>query len=105
MAITARATVIDEIPSNPPTARPFIEFFNLKGAFIPVTQFYPFVYGHPNWGIKWQLSYVAPSAVIGSVIFSCEISSPHRVLAAFDHLVFSEDVPRFPQIPLGAGGL
>jgi len=72
---------------------------------MPVTQYYPFVYGDPNWGSKRQLSFVAASAEIGSVVFSCEIGSAHRVFGLFDHLVFSEDVPYVPPIPnvLGAG--
>ena len=106
VGITARATVIDEIVGqlNWPTARPFLEFWNYKGGFMPVTQYYPFVFGDLNWGSARQLSFVAPSAEIGKVVFSCQISSPHRVLGLFDHLVFSEELPYSPPIPIVLGG-
>lgn len=107
VAITVRATVLDEIVGRFqwPNARPFLEFFDNNGTLMQATQFYPFFFGDPNWGSPQQLSFVAQSAVIGSVIFSCEISSPHRVFALFDNLVFSEYLPYTPQLPilLGAG--
>src|SRR5262249_27517907 len=107
VGITAQAAVIDEILGQQwwPIARPFLEFWNDKGGFIPATQYYPFVYGDPNWGSKGQLSFVAPDREIGKVVFSCQISSPYRVFGVFDHLVFSEEFPYPPPVPsvLGAG--
>jgi hypothetical protein len=106
VGITARATVIDEIINNYPTAKPFLEFYNAKGGqFMPVTQYYPFVYGDPNWGSKQRLSYLAPNAEIGKVVFSCQIGAPHRVYGLFDHLVFCEEIPYTAPIPLGAEAL
>src|SRR5262249_22533354 len=42
VGITARATVVDEIVGQQwwPSARPFLEFWNYKGGFMPVTQYY-----------------------------------------------------------------
>jgi hypothetical protein len=106
VGITVRATVLDEIIGRFqwPTARPFLEFWDNNGNFMQATQFYPFFFGDPNWGNPQQLSFVATSAEIGKVVFSCEISSPHRVLALFDHLVFSEYLPYSPQVPIRLGG-
>ena len=103
VSIGVRATVIDEFLTDPPLARPFLMAFNYKGAFLPPTQYYPFVYGDAGWGNRVTLSFLATSAEIGKVVFSCQIAN-HRVYGLFDHLVFSEDIPYFPPIPLGPGG-
>jgi hypothetical protein len=94
-------TKIEIPPKDPPTSRPFVEFFNVKGNLI-TERFYPFFLTDAGWGTWQTIEFLAASKSdeIKKIIFSSQFSEPH-VFSEFDTLIYANENPDFQHIQPG----